>query len=66
MAAGISLEERRWLGHDDEEEALLVRAMAAAGAVDGASKRAEATVDGLPLERHCEVVRKIQECCEEA
>ena len=66
LAAGISLEERRWLGHDDEEEALLVRAMAAAGAVDGASKRAEATVDGLPLERHCEVVRKIRECCEEA
>jgi len=64
LAAGLSLEEGRWLGHDEEEEEALGDAMVAAGAVDGATKRPEATVDGLPPERHRGVVRRIRELWE--
>lgn len=65
LAAGISLEEGRWLGHDEEAEEAMVKSMVEAGAVDGATKRSEATVDALSLPRHFAVVGQIRQIWEE-
>ncbi|PYO28463.1 MAG: hypothetical protein DMD86_16250, partial [Candidatus Rokuibacteriota bacterium] len=42
----------RPLLHSADEERRMVEACVAAGAVDGISRRREATVDGLPLAAH--------------
>jgi hypothetical protein len=56
LAAAMSAVYGRWLGQSLEEEASMLRALAAAGAVDGITKRNEASVDGFGLERQLEVV----------
>lgn len=43
--------------HGPDMERRLVEACAAAGAVDGITRRHEATVDGLPLDAHAAIVR---------
>jgi hypothetical protein len=59
--AGLS---KRPLLHTAEEERQMVRACVAAGAVDGITRKREATVDALPLEAHAgmvELMRLIQD-----
>ncbi|HET7296058.1 MAG TPA: DUF4392 domain-containing protein [Gemmatimonadales bacterium] len=55
-AWGVVAELSRLAGlpllHSADEERRMVEACVAAGAVDGISRRREATVDGLPLEAH--------------
>jgi Domain of unknown function (DUF4392) len=46
--------------HTPAMERRLVEACAAAGAVDGVTKRREATVDGLPLDAHAAVVELLR------
>jgi hypothetical protein len=67
-AYGIVVElarlSRRPLLHTAEEERQMVRACVAAGAVDGITRKREATVDALPLEAHAgmvELMRLIQD-----
>ena len=52
LAAYLSLLAGRSLGHTSEEEERMLRAMVAAGAVDGITGEATPTVDGLPLALH--------------
>src|SRR5712691_9145766 len=52
VVAELSRLTARALLHSAEEERAMVRACVAAGAVDGITRRHEATVDGLPLEAH--------------
>jgi hypothetical protein len=52
VVAGLSALAGRALLHSADEERAMVRACVAAGAVDGITRRREATVDGLPLEAH--------------
>lgn len=61
-ALGALLSCRRgiWLGHDPDEEERLLRALVAAGAVDGVSGLPEPSVDGFPLEVQCELVAELQ------
>ena len=67
-AYGIVVElarlSKRPLLHTAEEERCMIRACVAAGAVDGITRKREATVDALPLEAHAgmvELMRLIQE-----
>jgi hypothetical protein len=67
-AYGIVVElarlSKRPLLHTAEEERGMVRACVAAGAVDGITRKREATVDALPLEAHAgmvELLRLIQD-----
>ena len=52
VIAELSRLARRSLLHSSEEERRMVEACVEAGAVDGITRRREATVDGLPLEAH--------------
>jgi D-glutamate cyclase-like protein len=52
VVAELSRLAGRPLLHSAAEERRMVEACVAAGAVDGISRRREATVDGLPLEAH--------------
>ena len=56
LAAAMSAVYGEWLGQSLEEEASMLGALAASGAVDGITKRNEASVDGFGLERQLEVV----------
>jgi hypothetical protein len=52
VVAELSRQSGRPLLHSADEERRMIRACVAAGAVDGITRRAEPTVDGLPLEAH--------------
>ncbi|HXG02259.1 MAG TPA: DUF4392 domain-containing protein, partial [Candidatus Binatia bacterium] len=52
VVAALSRLTGRPLLHSAEDERRLIQACAKAGAVDGITRRAEPTVDGLPLEVH--------------
>jgi hypothetical protein len=52
VVAELSRLASRPLLHSAEEECAMVEACVAAGAVDGITRRREATVDGLPLPAH--------------
>jgi hypothetical protein len=52
IVAELSALTGRPLLHSADEEEKMVQACVDAGAVDGLTKRPEATVDGLPLEAH--------------
>lgn len=63
LAALLSLRAGRWLGHGPEEEAAMIEGMMRTGAVDGVSCLPSASVDGMPLEVHCDVVARIRDAC---
>jgi hypothetical protein len=56
VAAALGRGARRDLLHTPEEEARLLEACVAAGAVDGVTRRGEPTVDRLPLATHAAVL----------
>jgi hypothetical protein len=56
LAAAISSVGGRWVGQSEEEERMMLLEMSDCGAVDGITKTRGASVDGLRLERHLEVV----------
>lgn len=60
IAAMLSLIHGRDLLPSDAEETALLRATVDAGAVDGITKRAEMTVDNLPLAKHLEILRALR------
>ena len=45
--------------HEEETEEKMLRTCVGAGAVDVISKRAELSVDGIPLEHHKEILRRL-------
>ena len=45
--------------HDGKSEKKMLRACVEAGAVDGITKRSELSVDGIPLENHKEIIRRL-------
>lgn len=55
----LSGERGIWLGHGADEEERLLRALVAAGAVDGVTKHPELSVDGFPLSLHKEVAASL-------
>jgi hypothetical protein len=61
LASVMSHERGAWLGQSILEESSMLRALAASGAVDGITKKNEASVDGMPLERQQEVVARLVE-----
>jgi hypothetical protein len=65
-AYGVAAELGRLLGrellHTAEEERRMIAACVEAGAVDGITRRREATVDGLPLEAHLGMLELLR-CC---
>jgi hypothetical protein len=56
LSSALSSLSGEWLGQSIEEERLMLRALDGCGAVDGITKKKESSVDGLPVERHVEVV----------
>jgi hypothetical protein len=56
LASALSSAEGRWIGQSEEEERMMLLEMSDCGAVDGITKTRSASVDGLRLERHMEVV----------
>lgn len=60
LAALLSLRHGKRLGHLPGEEQAMLRALVAAGAVDGVTKRCELSVDGLPLLEHCRLVWQLE------
>lgn len=60
VAAHLSLSSGRDLLHAVEDERRLLAACVGAGAVDGLTRRAEHSVDGLPVEVHEAVVRLLR------
>jgi hypothetical protein len=59
IAAGLSLLSKQNLLPDRHSEILALKAMVAAGAVDGCTKRNELSVDGLPFDEYLDVIRRI-------
>ena len=62
IAAELSCASGRPLLHSAEEERAMIRGCVAAGAVDGLTRRPEATVDGLPLEAHVGMLELLRLC----
>jgi hypothetical protein len=60
LSALLSLSSGRWLGHSPEEESAMLESMAQAGAVDGATKKRERSVDGFPEAENLQVVNAIR------
>ncbi|HSE93784.1 MAG TPA: DUF4392 domain-containing protein [Methylomirabilota bacterium] len=60
IVAGLARLARRPLLHTPADERRLVEACVKAGAVDGLVRRAEPTVDGLPLEVHAAFVELLR------
>jgi len=60
----LSCREGRWLGHSPQEERRMIEAMVSAGAVDGITGKNILSVDGLPVEEHAAVVKKLREIYE--
>jgi len=61
LAVLLSLRSGKRLGHLPGEEQAMLRALVAAGAVDGVTKRCELSVDGLSLREHCRLVWRLEE-----
>jgi hypothetical protein len=61
LSAAVSAVEGRWLGQSSEEESAMLYALADSGAVDGLTGKSEASVDGLRLDRHLEVISLLRE-----
>jgi hypothetical protein len=61
LAAALSAGYNKWFGQSPEEEASMLRALADSGAVDGITKKSEASVDGFGLEKQLEVVSLLKE-----
>ena len=64
LACLLSCRRGQWLGHGPEEERKMIEAMVSVGAVDGVTGRRELSVDGLPVEEHAAVVKKLREIYE--
>jgi len=60
LTAALSAFYRRWLGLDDGEEGTMLSAVLNAGAVDGVTKRADLSVDGILLRDLDDVTLKIR------
>ena len=63
LAAALSVRNGRWLGHTDDEEIAMLRAMCDAGAVDGVTRRRDLSVDQFPRDEILGVVRGIRSVC---
>lgn len=64
LAALLSLMKGVWTGHSPEEERAMLESMARAGAVDGATKKRERSVDGFSEEEDLRLVSEIYEAFE--
>ena len=65
IASLLSLELGRNLLPSDRTETELLRRVVAAGGVDGCTKKAELTVDALPLETHLRILQSVRELTDE-
>ena len=64
LAALLSAKKGVWTGHSAEEERAMLDGMARAGAVDGATKKHERSVDGFSEEEDLRLVSEITEAFE--
>ncbi len=60
ISGGLSLMSKKMLLYDEMIEKQILAIMVAAGAIDGCTKAAELSVDGLPVQEHMTVVKKIR------
>ncbi|WP_017755114.1 DUF4392 domain-containing protein [Calidifontibacillus oryziterrae] len=60
LVACMSCLNRQVLLHEPIDEKHLLRVIVQAGAVDGKTSRRELSVDGLPLEKHKEIISNLQ------
>lgn len=60
LAAVLSARYGRYLGQTADEEYAIMRASLDAGAVDGVSKRAEMSVDGLDIVEHKKIASELE------
>jgi hypothetical protein len=60
LAAALSVSSGRWLGLDENEEALMLEALLDVGAVDGVTGTSAMSVDGLSLSELDEKTRQIK------
>ena len=65
IASLLSLELGRNLLPSDRTETELLRRVVAAGGVDGCTKKAELTVDALPLETHLRILQSVRKLTDE-
>ena len=65
IASLLSLKLGRNLLPSDRTEAELLRRVVAAGGVDGCTKKAELTVDALPLETHLGILQSVRRLTDE-
>ena len=63
LTAVLSAFYRRWVGLGEDEEAVLLKALAEAGAVDGVSGERGLTVDGASLTRLDQVSHELRRWC---
>lgn len=61
LAGLLSLPAGKWLGAEEEEVDAMLRALVAAGAVDGVNRRRAPTVDGFPAEDHRRFIGLLKE-----
>lgn len=64
LAAGLSILSNTMLLHDSKTEIRLLEGMLEAGAVDGCTKKATLTVDGLSLKDNIEILEKLRSIVE--
>ncbi len=66
LAALLSSLSGQWLGHSPEEERAMLESMARQGAVDGATRKREMTVDGFSEEDDLSLVESVRKAWEVA
>jgi hypothetical protein len=60
LSAALSSVAGRWLAQDEDEERSALAALGGRYAVDGITKKKEASVDGFPLERHTKIIADLK------
>jgi hypothetical protein len=60
LSAALSSVAGKWLAQDEDEERAALTMLGGRDMVDGVTKKKEASVDGLPIERHMKIIADLK------